>query len=97
MVNGAVQLVEAGRIRRLPVSLGVRGSRAVEVIGNVGPGALVATPARMDLRDGSRVLADTPTKIPLDPPVGAARTRPPIGCPPTAGATGHLDRRHFRR
>jgi hypothetical protein len=35
----------------------------------------------MDLRAGSRVLTDTPAKIPLDLPVGAARTRPPIGCP----------------
>lgn len=74
VVNGAIQVVEAGRIRRVPVSLGIRGSRAVEVIGDLTPGALVITPGRMDLREGSRVLTDTPTKIAVEPPAGGGRT-----------------------
>ena len=50
VVNNTVEIVEDSRIRRVPVSLGVQGSRAVEVIGDVSPGALVVTPARMDLK-----------------------------------------------
>jgi RND family efflux transporter MFP subunit len=66
VVNNTIEIVEDSRIRRVPVSLGVQGSRAVEVIGDVAPGALVVTPARMDLKDGSRVRSDTPTRLASD-------------------------------
>lgn len=63
VANNAVEVVEDGRIRRVPVSLGVRGSRTVEVIGDVLPGALVATPARIDLKTGNRVTTGKPTEL----------------------------------
>jgi RND family efflux transporter MFP subunit len=70
VMNDAVQVVENGQIRRVPVSFGIRGSRAIEVLGDVTPGSLIITPARMDLRDGSRVRTDAPTKVVLDRPAG---------------------------
>jgi RND family efflux transporter MFP subunit len=72
VLNNAIEVVEGGRIRRVPVSLGVHGSRAVEVIGDVSPGALVVTPARVDLKTGSRVRSDTPAKLTADAPSSSA-------------------------
>ena len=66
VANNAIEVVEDGRIRRVPVSLGVHGSRSVEVIGDVSPGALVVTPARIDLRTGSRVRSDKPAALASD-------------------------------
>ena len=53
--SGAVQVVEDGQIRRVPVTTGVRGTQFVEIIGDVGPGAPVVSPARPELADGARV------------------------------------------
>jgi hypothetical protein len=44
----------------------------VEVIGDVSPGALVVTPARVDLKNGSRVRSDTPTRLASDAASGNA-------------------------
>jgi RND family efflux transporter MFP subunit len=54
----AVQTVEDGRVERVPVQVGVRGSRNVEIIGSVSKGAEVLSPARSDLADGARVRVD---------------------------------------
>ena len=50
-----VQTVDDGRIERVPVRVGIRGSRNVEVIGDVSRGMAVLSPARPDLADGTRV------------------------------------------
>src|SRR5215813_9447399 len=51
----AVQVVNNGRIERVPVKIGIRGSRNVEIIGDVSRGMAVLSPARPDLADGTRV------------------------------------------
>lgn len=55
VLDGAVQVVSDGRVKRIPVSTGVRGTRATEVIGAVAPGATLLVPARKDLAEGKRV------------------------------------------
>ena len=50
-----VQVINDGRVERVPVKVGVRGSRNVEVIGDVSRGMAVLSPARPDLADGTRV------------------------------------------
>jgi RND family efflux transporter MFP subunit len=54
----AVQIVEDGRAQRVPVRVGIRGNRNIEIIGNVSKGAQVLAPARPDLADGARVRVD---------------------------------------
>src|SRR5712664_2761404 len=51
----AVQVVSSGKIRRVPVTVGIRGSRNVEITGNVSKDTTVLSPARADLADGTRV------------------------------------------
>jgi RND family efflux transporter MFP subunit len=53
-----VQIVSDGRIARVPVKVGIRGSRNVEVIGDVAKGTAVLSPARSDLAPGTRVRED---------------------------------------
>lgn len=67
---GAVQVVEGGHIRRVPVTMGLRGTQFVEIIGDVAAGAPVISPARTDLADGARVQADG---LKEQPPVQTAR------------------------
>jgi membrane fusion protein, multidrug efflux system len=55
VAGNAIQVVNNGRIQRVPVTVGVRGSRNVEIIGEVSRGMAVLTPARTDLADGTRV------------------------------------------
>jgi RND family efflux transporter MFP subunit len=54
----AVQIVDDGKVRRVQVEVGIRGSRNVEIIGNVSKGTQVLSPARPDLADGTRVRVD---------------------------------------
>jgi multidrug efflux pump subunit AcrA (membrane-fusion protein) len=54
----AVQIVEDGRVQRMLVQVGIRGSRNVEIIGDVAKGTPVLSPARPDLADGARVRID---------------------------------------
>jgi RND family efflux transporter MFP subunit len=58
VIDNAVQVVRDGRIQRVPVSVGIRGSRNVEIIGNVTQDTTVLSPARADLADGTRVHAE---------------------------------------
>src|SRR6201995_5035313 len=53
-----VQIVSDGKIARVPVKVGIRGSRNVEVIGDVAKGTAVLSPARADLAEGTRVRED---------------------------------------
>jgi hypothetical protein len=47
--------VSGGKVQRVPITVGIRGSRNVEIIGNVSKGMIVLSPARTDLADGTRV------------------------------------------
>jgi len=58
VAGDGVQIVDDGRVRRVPVRVGIRGSRNVEIIGNVLKGTQVLSPARPDLADGARVRVD---------------------------------------
>ena len=55
VADNAVQVVNNGRVQRLAVRVGVRGSRNVEIIGEVTRGMAVLSPARPDLADGTLV------------------------------------------
>jgi RND family efflux transporter MFP subunit len=69
VIGNAVQVVSGGKIRRVPVSVGIRGSRNVEVMGDVSKDTTVLSPARADLADGTRVRAAAlPTRQTTDAP-----------------------------
>jgi hypothetical protein len=67
---GAVQVVEDGQVRRVPVKTGVRGTNYIEIIGDVAAGTPVVSPARSDLADGARVQTGRSKE---QPPVQTAR------------------------
>src|SRR5258707_13804140 len=52
--GNVVQVVSDGKVERVPVTVGIRGSRNVEIIGNVSKDTTVLSPARADLADGTR-------------------------------------------
>jgi RND family efflux transporter MFP subunit len=58
VAGDSVQMVDDGRIRRVPVTVGIRGSRNTEIIGDVSKGTTVLSPARRDLADGARIRID---------------------------------------
>jgi hypothetical protein len=69
VVNNAVQIVRGGKVERIPVSVGIRGSRNIEIIGPVSRGAIVLSPGRADLADGSwvKVTSTAPDPTPAAP------------------------------
>jgi hypothetical protein len=52
-------VVATDRIERVPVTVGIRGSRNVEIVGDVSRGMAVLSPARVDLADGTKVRIDS--------------------------------------
>jgi RND family efflux transporter MFP subunit len=81
---GAVQVVEGGHIHRVPVTIGLRGTQFVEIIGDVAAGAPVVSPARTDLADGARVQTDG---LKEQPPVQTARANAPPTSSSASGST----------
>lgn len=61
VVNNAVQVVRGGKIERVPVTVGIRGTRNIEITGSVSRGDIVLSPGRAELVEGSWVKAGTPT------------------------------------
>ncbi|WP_065751593.1 efflux RND transporter periplasmic adaptor subunit [Bradyrhizobium paxllaeri] len=59
VAGDAVQTVDDGRVRRVPVKVGIRGNRNIEVIGDLSKGTSVLSPARIDLADGARIRIDS--------------------------------------
>jgi RND family efflux transporter MFP subunit len=55
IAGDAVQIVNNGQVQRLKVTTGIRGSRNVEVIGDVTAGMAMLSPARPDLAEGTLV------------------------------------------
>ncbi len=53
--DGVVLVVEGERVHRRPVTVGIRGSRAVEVIAGLGDGDRLAIPTESGIADGARV------------------------------------------
>jgi hypothetical protein len=68
--NNAVSIVNGDRTSRVRVAVGVRGARLVEVTGGLREGAMVVSPARPDLTEGSSV------RIDLLPDTVIARAQP---------------------
>jgi len=96
VIGNAVQVVYDGKIQRVPVSVGIRGSRNVEVIAsNVSKDTVVLSPARADLADGTRVrVAGLPTRPVTDAPPDAApaiASAPAADRPPAAAVPSSTD------
>jgi len=53
--GNAVYVVDGSRVRRREVKIGIRGTRAVEILSGLTEGERVASPASTDLADGKRV------------------------------------------
>jgi membrane fusion protein, multidrug efflux system len=88
VTGNAVQIVSAGRIQRVPVSVGIRGSRNVEIVGNVSKDTIVLSPARADLADGTRVHAENISVKPaMDAPPDAAPSASPAPDRPAAATS----------
>lgn len=55
--GGAVFRIEGNRARRVPVTVGIRGTRMVEVTAGLSEGERIVSPAA-DVRDGDRIRVD---------------------------------------
>lgn len=75
-----VQMIDDGQVRRVPITVGIRGNRNTEIIGDVAKGTTVLSPARRDLADGTRIRIDNSvpraveavaTNEPVDQPIAA--------------------------
>lgn len=55
LLQEAVFVVEEGRARRRPVSIGIRGAQMVEIVSGLRDGERVVVPVPSDLRDGAAV------------------------------------------
>ena len=53
--DNAVFVIDGNRVRRRAVTVGIRGTRAVEILTGLQEGERVASPAATDLRDGAYV------------------------------------------
>jgi multidrug efflux pump subunit AcrA (membrane-fusion protein) len=91
----AVQVVNNGKIRRVPVTVGIRGSRNVEIVGNVSKDTTVLSPARTDLADGTRVRVENVAAKPTtDAPADVTPSPDPSPAPgrePAAIVTSSAD------
>jgi len=71
VTGDSVQIIEDGRISRVPVTVGIRGSRNVEIIGDVVKGMAVLSPSRTDLADGTRIRIDNSLAKVVEPPAAS--------------------------
>jgi len=53
--DNAVFVLDGSRARKREVTVGIRGTRTVEVLSGLNEGERVASPAATDLTDGARV------------------------------------------
>jgi RND family efflux transporter MFP subunit len=84
VAGDSVQTVDDGRIRRVPITVGIRGSRNIEIIGDVSKGTQVLSPARRDLADGARIRIDnSPTKV-VEPAAASEPADQPAATPEVA-------------
>ena len=83
VTGDSVQIIEDGRISRVPVTVGIRGSRNVEIIGDVVKGMAVLSPWRTDLADGTRIRIGKNLAKAVEPPA----TSEPVDQPGPAAET----------
>src|SRR6202790_3332816 len=86
VIDNAVQVVRDGKVQRVPVTVGIRGSRNVEIVGNVSRDTTVLSPARTDLADGTYVHVED-----VNAPAKQA-TEAPADTTPDPGTSPGLDR-----
>jgi hypothetical protein len=70
-------VVDDGQVRRVPVTVGIRGSRNVEISGEISKGTPVLSPARRDLADGARIRIDNSLTRAVEPAAVTEPTEPP--------------------
>jgi RND family efflux transporter MFP subunit len=78
VASNAVQVVVNDRIERMRVTVGIRGSRNVEILGDVSRGMAVLSPARIDLPDGTKVRIENGQAKQISPPPGAPSDVAPV-------------------
>src|SRR5215475_13286921 len=93
VAGDAVETVNNSKIERVPVRVGIRGSRNVEIIGDVSRGMAVLSPFRPDLADGTLVSTERNKQAPVaqdaapdaapdqpsdGPALASASTSPPV-------------------
>src|SRR5438034_628017 len=83
IAGDSVQMVDDGRIRRVPITVGIRGSRNTEIIGDISKGTPVLSPARRDLADGARIRIDNSLTRAVEPAAASEPADQP-GAPPEA-------------
>jgi len=72
ILENAVFKVADGRLRRIPVKTGIRGTRMVEIVAGVEAGEAIVSPATTQMRDGQRVRALPPPASPEPEPEPAS-------------------------
>ncbi|THD62665.1 MAG: efflux RND transporter periplasmic adaptor subunit [Bradyrhizobium sp.] len=80
VTGDTIQVVTGGKVERVPITVGIRGSRNVEIIGNVSKDMTVLSPARTDLADGTRVRVEN-ASLKQATPDAPADTTPGPGTP----------------
>jgi len=58
--GNAVFVVDGARLRKRAVTIGIRGTRTVEILGGLKDGERIASPATANLADGGRVRVQAP-------------------------------------
>jgi RND family efflux transporter MFP subunit len=91
-----VQIIDEGLVVRVPVKVGIRGNRNVEVIGDVAKGTAVLSPARTDLAEGTRVREDgSAVRLAATPDAASDQSEAPVDrnavAPLPAPATASAD------
>ena len=84
VAGNSVQMVDDGRIRRVTVTVGIRGSRNIEIIGDVSKGTPVLSPARIDLADGARIRIDSSITRAMEPATASEPVDQPSPTPEAA-------------
>jgi RND family efflux transporter MFP subunit len=84
VAGDSVQTVDDGRIKYVPVKVGIRGSRNIEIIGDVSKGTPVLSPARRDLADGARIRIDNSLTRAVEPAAASEPADQPAATPEVA-------------
>jgi RND family efflux transporter MFP subunit len=79
-----VQMIDDGQIRRVPITVGIRGNRNTEIIGDIAKGTPVLSPARRDLADGTRIRIDNSPARPVEQVAPSEPVDQPVATPETA-------------
>jgi hypothetical protein len=63
------------------VTVGIRGSRNTEIVGDVSKGTTILSPARRDLADGARIRIDNSLARAAEPAAVSEPADPPVATP----------------